>query len=82
MLQNGNAFTIVRRVIFLSINEGQPIPFPILLFVYLHELTHVGSTDFNHGTVFWTEFKWLLRHVKRAYGYDFGDLLNKSYGKL
>lgn len=34
-----------------------------LLFVFLHELSHIGNKDFGHGLSFWTAFKFVLQEA-------------------
>ncbi len=37
-----------------------------LHFVVLHELTHMATYDYGHGSEFWTNFKFLLTGAKEA----------------
>jgi hypothetical protein len=46
--------------ICLRRNDGSFYPKEILTFVYLHELSHIGSMERKHEHEFWTVFKFIL----------------------
>jgi hypothetical protein len=35
----------------------------LLLFVFLHELSHIGNPDYGHGDTFWIAFKFVLENA-------------------
>lgn len=37
----------------------------LLKFVTLHEISHIGSEEYQHGSEFWDNFKWLLKFVTK-----------------
>lgn len=45
----------------------------ILLFVYLHELSHIASKVQDHPTRFWEVFKWLLKEAIESGVYEYTD---------
>lgn len=36
----------------------------LIKFVVLHELSHVGSKEYDHGAEFWGNFAWFLRYLE------------------
>jgi hypothetical protein len=50
--------------ICLRDKEGKLHDSNILRFVVLHEITHIGSKEPQHGREFWTNFKWLLHFLE------------------
>ncbi len=47
--------------------DGYPVD-EVLLFVFLHELSHVAADGFGHGPEFWSTFKWILQEALVAPG--------------
>lgn len=47
--------------------------FDVLLFVVLHELTHVGCDEIGHPPAFWEWFRFLLRKARVHLGYEHPD---------
>jgi hypothetical protein len=47
--------------------DGNPIHMmSTLLFVSLHEISHVAANDYGHGDEFWNTFKWILNEAHEA----------------
>ncbi len=44
-----------------------------LMFVSLHELTHLASNDVNHEDIFWRVFRWILMEADEMGIYDLVD---------
>lgn len=40
--------------------------YEILLFVSLHEISHVAANQYGHGDEFWDTFKWMLQEAEKA----------------
>jgi len=45
----------------------------IILFVALHEMSHVGTTSIGHTPEFWNHFAWLLEQAEHIKIYQFTD---------
>ena len=74
-----------------SINKGERIVFCIrsrdaskklmdlntMMFVALHELAHVASTEIGHTEAFWDNFRWLLEEAIQIGIYKEQDFLSK-----
>jgi len=45
----------------------------IILFVALHEMSHVGTTSIGHTPEFWNHFAWLLEQAEHVKIYQFTD---------
>jgi len=43
----------------------------IILFVALHEMSHVGTSSIGHTPEFWNHFAWLLEQAERVKVYEF-----------
>jgi hypothetical protein len=77
-----------------SINKGEQIVFCLrakdktkklvdlntMVFVALHELTHIGTESVGHTKEFWDNFKWVLRESVKANIYVFQDFNTKPVG--
>ena len=48
-----------------------------LMFVALHELTHLATTDIGHTPTYWQNFKFLLINAKEFKIYNPVDYKNK-----
>lgn len=46
--------------------SGELHPFPLLAFVYLHELAHLALEEYDHPPRFWAAFRWLLEEAEAA----------------
>ncbi len=42
-------------------NGGKLLPFNEIMFVSLHELTHISISPWGHPKPFWSAFKWILK---------------------
>jgi hypothetical protein len=42
----------------------------LLKFVTLHEISHIGSIEYQHESEFWDNFRWLLRFVVKERMYE------------
>jgi hypothetical protein len=51
-------------------NDTQLIDESTLMFVYLHELSHVGNSTVGHDDLFWKNFKFLLQNAKELGVYE------------
>ena len=45
----------------------------IILFVALHEMSHVGTASIGHNPEFWNHFAWLLKQAEQVQIYTFTD---------
>ena len=45
----------------------------IILFVALHEMSHVGTASIGHTPEFWNHFAWLLKQAEQVQIYTFTD---------
>lgn len=58
--QDETSYTIDKSKIFMCVQQKEKIhERDLLVFVLLHELTHVGSLDQNHDGLFWQQFHFL-----------------------
>ena len=53
-----------------SINETKLIDINTLMFVALHELSHITCSSIGHKEEFWENFKYVLEHAKKAGIYE------------
>ena len=51
----------------------------LMMFVNLHEMAHVASHEYGHGTGFWQAFKTLLIRAEEAGLYKPADFVDSSY---
>jgi len=77
---DGTAFTLDKgSLIAMCLREAKPgAPLAtsqdgysvdgVLLFVFLHELSHVAANEYGHGPEFWSTFKWILQEAMVAPG--------------
>ncbi len=80
---NKSAYTIDEKHMVLSYRfNGEQVPFPIMMFVFLHELAHIGSIADSHEDIFWYDFKWLLLRAEKQFNVDFSALSGLSYGNI
>jgi hypothetical protein len=56
--------------------EDQMIDEHTLMFVAIHELSHIATKSIGHKTDFWENFKFLLEHAKEAGIHDPSDYKN------
>jgi len=56
--------------------EDQMIDEHTLMFVAIHELSHIATKSIGHKTDFWENFKFLLEHAKEAAIHDPSDYKN------
>jgi hypothetical protein len=45
----------------------------IIMFVALHELAHIGTSDVGHTPQFWNNFGWVLERAEALQVYEFTD---------
>jgi hypothetical protein len=45
----------------------------IIMFVALHELAHIGTSDIGHTPQFWNNFGWVLERAEALQVYEFTD---------
>jgi hypothetical protein len=45
----------------------------IITFVALHEMSHIGTHEVGHTTLFWNNFGWLLQRAEEIKIYEFTD---------
>ena len=45
----------------------------ILIFVGLHEMTHVGTSNIGHTSEFWNNFAWVLQQAEALHMYKYQD---------
>ena len=45
----------------------------IILFVALHEMSHVGTASVGHTPEFWNHFAWILEQAERVKIYEYTD---------
>jgi hypothetical protein len=45
----------------------------IILFVALHEMSHVGTASIGHTPEFWNHFAWVLEQAERVKIYEYTD---------
>lgn len=45
----------------------------IILFVALHEMSHVGTSSIGHTPEFWNHFAWVLEQAERVKIYEYTD---------
>ena len=45
----------------------------IVLFVALHEMSHVGTSSIGHTPEFWNHFAWVLEQAERVKIYEYTD---------
>ena len=41
--------------------DGTPHNLDVVRFVFIHELTHIGSDSWGHGDDFWVKFRFLMQ---------------------
>lgn len=77
-----------------SINKGEKIVFCIrsrdekkelvdlntMVFVALHELSHILTESVGHTKEFWDNFKWILKEAVKIKVYEFQDFNKKPMG--
>ena len=51
----------------------QLVPENIIVFVALHEMSHVGTSSIGHTPEFWNHFAWLLKQAEHVKIYEFTD---------
>lgn len=65
--ENGDTSYVINKGHLLTLclrnRHGQFHDMSLLKFVALHEISHIGSIQYNHGDEFWANFKWLLHFV-------------------
>lgn len=45
----------------------------VILFVALHEMSHVGTSSIGHTPEFWNHFAWVLEQAERVKIYEYTD---------
>lgn len=45
----------------------------IIMFVALHELAHIGTSDVGHTPQFWNNFGWVLERAEALHVYEYTD---------
>ena len=45
----------------------------IIMFVALHEMSHIGTVDVGHTPLFWNNFGWLLKRAEEIQIYQYTD---------
>lgn len=45
----------------------------IIMFVALHELAHIGTSEVGHTRLFWNNFAWLLKRAEELQVYEYTD---------
>jgi len=45
----------------------------IILFVALHEMSHVGTASIGHTPEFWNHFAWVLKQAEETHIYEYTD---------
>lgn len=61
-------------------NNNKLIDINTLMYVALHELSHICSQSIGHTPEFWTNFKWLLINAKEIKIYNPIDYKNNNKG--
>lgn len=78
---NGDTSFVINKgkelVMCMKNREGQYHDMQLLKYVILHEISHIGSIEYDHGEEFWTNFQWLL-HYLSAKGYYTPDDYSKK----
>ena len=49
------------------------VPENIILFVALHEISHVGTASLGHTPEFWNHFAWVLKQAEHVKIYEYTD---------
>ncbi len=65
---NGDIFSLCIRHIEGGNYEYHDIN--TLMFVSIHELSHIGADDISHEEIFWKVFRWLLLNASEAGVYN------------
>lgn len=73
----GTSYSVDKgRKIFFCLRskpEGVLLDLNTLIYVSAHELSHVASSSFGHDSIFWSNFKWLLRLAVQNGLYQYQD---------
>jgi hypothetical protein len=72
---SGAASTTSKRDIAICVRDknGEPYDPNTSMYVLLHELAHVASDSYDHGTEFWNNFRSLLEIAEKAGVYTYVD---------
>ena len=65
--ENGDTSFVINKgkelVMCMKDREGRYHDMQLLKYVILHEISHIGSIEFDHGDEFWSNFQWLLKYL-------------------
>lgn len=79
--ENGDTSFVINKgkelVMCMKDREGRYHDMQLLKYVILHEISHIGSIEYDHGEEFWSNFQWLL-HYLSAKGYYTPDDYSKQ----
>jgi WLM domain len=68
--KNGTSYTIEKgESVYMCLRSKETLEFQdenTILFVFLHELAHVGNKEWQHTEIYWRIFKFVLSEAVRA----------------
>lgn len=70
------AFSVDKSSISLCLRNaatGQPEDMNSSMFVLLHELAHIATSDYGHSTEFWSNMRFLLELAEKLGMYEYQD---------